>query len=68
MKAENIEKTAYSIKEDVHKNDAHKDDAYISDEQIKVTVIMPVYKVEDYVAKAMDSVIGQKTGDGEAFE
>ena len=63
MTAEKLEKTAYSIKENVHKNDAHKDN-----EQIKVTVIMPVYKVEDYVAKAMDSVIGQKTGDGEAFE
>ena len=73
MKAENSKKTAYSIKEDVYKddaprNDAHKGDVRTDYEQIKVTVIMPVYKVEDYVAKAMDSVIGQKKGDGEAFE
>ena len=35
---------------------------------IKVSVIMPVYKVEAYVAKAMDSVIAQRTSDGRTFE
>ena len=35
---------------------------------IKVSVIMPVYKVEDYVAKAIDSVIAQRTSDGRTFE
>ena len=33
----------------------------------KVSVIMPVYKVEDYVAKAMDSILSQKDSRGEAF-
>ena len=34
---------------------------------IKVSVIMPVYKVEEYVAKAIDSIIDQKTSDGSYF-
>ena len=34
---------------------------------IKVSVIMPVYKVEEYVAKAIDSIINQKTSDGSCF-
>ena len=28
-------------------------------ENIKVSIIMPVYKVEDYVAKAIESIQGQ---------
>lgn len=35
---------------------------------IKVSVIMPVYKVEDYAAKAMDSILMQKKSDGSLFE
>ena len=35
---------------------------------IKVSVIMPVYKVEAYVAKAIDSVIAQRTSDGRSFD
>ena len=35
---------------------------------VKVSVIMPVYKVEEYVAKAMDSIINQKTPDGSYFK
>lgn len=34
---------------------------------VKVSVIMPVYKVEDYVAKAIDSILAQKTADGAEF-
>lgn len=38
-----------------------------TDMEIKVSVIMPVYKVEAYVAKAMDSVIAQRTSKGQPF-
>ena len=35
--------------------------------EIKVSIIMPVYKVEDYVAKAIESILAQRRSDGEPF-
>ena len=29
---------------------------------IKISVIMPVYRVEEYVGKAIESILGQNSG------
>lgn len=34
---------------------------------IKITVIMPVYMVEEYVSKAIESILGQRNQDGNSF-
>lgn len=38
-----------------------------SENQIKISVIMPVYKVEEYVSKAIESILHQRDQKGEAF-
>ena len=35
--------------------------------EIKVSIIMPVYKVEEYVAKAIESILTQRRSNGEPF-